>query len=118
MDLGKPMDVGAVVSYSWHKDARAPQVYRVYGSDGTAADFDPAPPAGTNPAARGWKRIAAVDTRPPRGAAPGGRYAVRVSDTSGSLGTFRYLLFEIFATETLDPWGHTFYGEIDVTENK
>ena len=30
------------------------------------------------------------------------------------LGTFRYLLFEAFVTETNDDWGHTFFSEIDV----
>src|ERR1043166_6032840 len=42
-DLGEAKDVAEIRSYSWHPDSRAPQVYYVYGSDGTSPHFDPAP---------------------------------------------------------------------------
>lgn len=118
VDLGRVVAVGQVNTYSWHKDTRAPQVYKVYGSDGTAAGFNPAPKNGADPARCGWTKIAAVDTRPRDGTPMGGREAVSLSDPSGTVGRYRYLLFEMFATETADPWGQTFYSEIDVVERK
>jgi hypothetical protein len=39
---------------------------------------------------------------------------VTIGDSAGTLGSFRYLLFEISATESDDPFGNTFYREIDV----
>jgi hypothetical protein len=41
----------------------------------------------------------------------GGQYAASVS---GSLGRYRYLLFDCYVTELHDNWGNTFYSEIDV----
>jgi hypothetical protein len=37
-----------------------------------------------------------------------------VTDSSGSLGSYRYLLFDCYVTELYDNWGNTFYSEIDV----
>ena len=113
IDLGRAIDVAQINSYSWHPDSRAPQLYYVYGSDGTSASFDPAPGTKKELAACGWTQIAFVDTRPKTGDA-GGQYAVSISDTSGSLGRYRYLLFDVFETESDDVWGNTFYSEIDV----
>jgi hypothetical protein len=39
---------------------------------------------------------------------------VSISNGAGLLGTYRYLLFATFVTETDDDWGHTFFSEIDV----
>ena len=36
------------------------------------------------------------------------------TDSNGSLGKFRYFLFDISPTENRDPFGNTFYCEIDV----
>jgi hypothetical protein len=118
-DLGRVAPVGAIHTHSWHKDFRAPQVYVVYGSDGTAPGFDPAPKAGTDPTMCGWTKIAAVDTYPPT-EPPGGRYAVAItSDPPGqAIGRWRYLLFAVFVTSTQDNTGYTFYSEIDVFEHK
>lgn len=126
VDLDRVTRVGEVHTFSWHKESRGPQVYRLYASDGTAANFNPAPKLGVDPATCGWTKVATVDTRPHgadglpvRGAKMGGRYAVNVHDPdTGELGRYRYLLFEMFVTETEDQWGHTFYGEIEVTEKK
>jgi hypothetical protein len=46
----------------------------------------------------------------------GGQYAVSIRDTSGSLGRYRYLLFDCYVTELYDNRGNTFYNEIDVIE--
>jgi hypothetical protein len=50
----------------------------------------------------------------PKGDDTGGQYGVSITDPSGSLGTFRHLLFECAVTETFDDYGNTFYSEIDV----
>ncbi|HEX3109793.1 MAG TPA: hypothetical protein VHU41_11930 [Thermoanaerobaculia bacterium] len=112
-DLDEIKDVTEIRSYSWHPDSRAPQVYYVYGSDGTSPSFDPAPGAKKDLASCGWRQIAFVDTHPKSGDA-GGQYAVSITDTTGSLGRYRYLLLDVFETESEDVWGNTFYSEITV----
>jgi RNA polymerase sigma factor (sigma-70 family) len=113
-DLKRSIPIAQINTYSWHTDTRAPQYYRVYGSNGNAAGFD----AGRDPASCGWELIASVDTRPPANPQPGGRYAVSISGATGPIGPFRYLLFVMLPTETADGFGHTFYSEIDIVEKK
>jgi hypothetical protein len=113
LDLGTIADVTEIRTYSWHPDSRAPQVYYVYGSDGTSPTFDPAPGTKKDLASCGWKQIAFVDTRPKSGEG-GGQYAVSITDTDGALGRYRYLLFDVFESESDDVWGNTFYSEITV----
>ncbi|MBU6399744.1 MAG: hypothetical protein KGS61_05450 [Verrucomicrobia bacterium] len=115
VDLGKAMAVKAVNTYSWHPSTRAPQVYSLYASAGQGDRFDAQPSRPIDPVACGWTLIAQVDTRPKSGEV-GGQYGASVSDTQGSLGTYRYLLFDIRRTETTDPFGNTFYSEIDVID--
>jgi RNA polymerase sigma factor (sigma-70 family) len=111
--LGSTTPIAQINTYSWHKSDRGPQVYKLYAATGDERGFDSSPKIGTDPATSGWKQIAVVDTLPP--AKPvGGRYTVHLADPSGSLGNYRYLLFETFVTETADTWGHTFYAEIEV----
>ena len=113
LDLGRAVEIKEVNSYSWHVADRAPQVYKLYAADGSAADFNPSPKRGTDPEKCGWKFVGAVDTRPHDGE-PGGQYGVSISDTEGKLGTYRYLLFDISQTENRDAFGNTFFSEIDV----
>jgi hypothetical protein len=113
MDLGRAIDIAQIHSYSWHSDSRAPQVYKVYGSDGSDPTFDAMPPSKLDPITRGWKLIAFVDSRPKEGD-EGGQYGVSIADSSGTLGRYRYLLFDCFEAESEDAWGNTFYSEIDV----
>src|SRR4051794_10984265 len=115
IDLGAPIDVAAVNSYSWHPGSRAPQVYRLYASDGSDPGFNPAPDVKADLTKNGWREIAFVDTRVKEGEA-GGQYGVSIGDSTGSLGHYRYLLFDVFETESDDPWGNTFYSEIDVVK--
>lgn len=117
IDLGAVIDIGEVNSYSWHPDTRAPQVYRVYASDGSDLHFNPAPGVKVDLTTCGWREIAFVDTRTKEGDG-GGQYGVSITDTNGSLGRYRYLLFDVFETESDDPWGNTFYSEIDVVAKK
>jgi hypothetical protein len=117
IDLPSVVDVAQINTYSWHSDTRAPQLYYVYASDGTDPHFNPAPATKTDPTACGWKLVAFVDARPKEGDA-GGQYGVSLEDTSGSLGKYRYLLFDVFESESDDAWGNTFYSEIDVVTKK
>lgn len=116
VDLEKIIDIRQINSYSWHTDTRAPQVYKVYGADGAAKNFNILPKKGTPLADSGWTLIGAVNTAPAAGQAGGGQYGVSIANPNGTLGKFRYLLFDISATEQADPFGNTFYSEIDVVD--
>ena len=115
IDLGTKKSMKRVNTYSWHAGTRGPQVYVLYVSDGSASAFNPEPKRGTDPAACGWTLLAKVDTRPKEGQG-GGQYGVSISDSSGTIGEYRYLLFDISRTEDRDAFGNTFYSEIDVVE--
>jgi len=112
-DLGDVIPIKQINTYSWHKDVRAPQVYRVYGSDGLGDNFNPAPGVGVNPTSCGWTVIANVDTRDDDEFS-GGQEAVSIRSSTGVVGHYRHLLFILFATEVKDSFGQTFYNEIDI----
>jgi hypothetical protein len=112
MDLGRTTEIAQINSYSWHPNSRGPQLYKLYAADDyESLDLDPK--RGVDPATRGWKYIATVSTLPQQGE-DGGQYGVSITDSSGSLGKYRYLLFDCYVTELYDNWGNTFYSEIDV----
>ena len=115
VDLGKVIPVKEIDIYSWHAAARAPQVYKVYGSDGGGAGFAAAPRRPQDPAQCGWKLVAAVDTRAAFGMA-GGQYGVSLTEAGGVVGTYRYLLFDVARTDEHDPFGNTFFSELDVID--
>jgi hypothetical protein len=114
MDLGRAVDIQQVNTYSWHPSSRGPQVYTLYAGNG-GENFNPHPPRDVDPATCGWQRIARVDTRP-KGGEGGGQYGVSITDSDGTLGTFQHLLFDISRTESADPFGNTFYSEVDVVD--
>jgi hypothetical protein len=113
IDLGSPVPVRQLDTYSWHPAGRGPQVYVVYGADGTTPGFDPAPKKGTDPTTCGWTRIAAVNTLPGDPNNVGGQFGVAVADPAGSVGTYRYLLLDV-ARPREDDQGNTFFSKIDV----
>jgi hypothetical protein len=115
IDLGAAVDVKQVNTYSWHGGTRGPQVYVLYGSDGSSGNFDAAPKRDKDPEKAGWNRVASVDTRPKDGE-PRGQYAVSVADPAGNLGKFRYLLLDVSPAEKDDGFGNTFYTEVDVVD--
>ncbi|HWE92763.1 MAG TPA: hypothetical protein VG269_02210 [Tepidisphaeraceae bacterium] len=123
-DLGRVIAVDQINTYSWYKHGnRYPQVYRVYGSAGTGADFNPTPKIGTDPARCGWTPIASVDTRQTAGGVDLrdgmiGQDGVSIRGGQKEIGKYRYLLFLVFATEPHDQWCQTFWSEIDVVERK
>jgi hypothetical protein len=116
-DLGKVIEIAQVNSYSWHPNTRGPQVYKLYGSDGSDPKFNADPNRKVDPTTVGWTLIASVNTSNSFGA-QGGQYAVGSANPQGSLGKYRHLLFDCSVTETNDDWGNTFYSEIDVIEKK
>ena len=121
IDLDKVIEVKQVNTYSWHPGTRGPQVYKLYAADGSASGFDAQPKRDTDPAKCGWKLVATVDTRPGHhvlmvGGEAGGQYGVSISDPAGAIGKYRYLLFDISATEKDDPFGNTFYSKINVID--
>lgn len=117
MDLGSPIEIAQVNTYSWHPNTRGPQVYRLWASDGADPNFNAAPKTNVDLATHGWKLITVVDTRSKEGD-DGGQFGVSITDARGSLGKFRYLLFDFYVTETSDEFGNTFYSEIDVIAKK
>ena len=117
LDLGNIFELAQVNTYSWHPNTRGPQLYKLYASDGADPKFNGEPKRPVDPATCGWKFIATVSTLPAQGE-EGGQYAVSITDPSGSLGKYRYLLFDCYATEASDEWGNTFYSEVDVVAKK
>jgi len=115
VDLGGKIAIKQINTYSWHPDVRAPQVYRLYGADGSAPEFKAEPKRDTNPESCGWRFVANVDTRL-KDRAGGGQHGVSVLAPNGNIGTYRFLLFDISRTEGDDPFGNTFWSEIDVMD--
>jgi len=109
MDLTTSIEIARINSYSWHPNSRGPQLYKVYGADGSEPNLNLDPKRGVDPATCGWKLIALVSTLPDKGE-DGGQYAATITD----VGKHRYLLFDVYVTELYDQWGNTFYSEIDV----
>jgi hypothetical protein len=112
VDLGKPIELAAVNTYSWHAGPRGPQCYTLFAADGSAAGFDAAPKGNADLAQSGWTTLAVVDSRS-KLLGPEGQHGVSVCSATGSLGTFRYLLFEVQATDRDDANSQTFFSEID-----
>ena len=115
IDLQKTIDVKEINTYSWHANTRGPQLYKLYASDGKSSNFDSKPKRDADMQKAGWKLITSVDTRPKEGEA-GGQFGVSITDSEGSLGKYRYLLLDANKTESEDPFGNTFYSEIDVID--
>ncbi|MES2923423.1 MAG: basic secretory protein-like protein [Verrucomicrobiota bacterium] len=116
VDLGKPVSIKSIQTYSWHRNSRGPQVYKLYAATGSEPNFKDAPKRDTDPRASGWKPIAKVDTRKK---GTGGQHAVSISDSrAASLGEFRYLLFDIEKPAEADAQSNTFFSEIDVIDAK
>jgi len=118
MDLGSVIAIKQVNTYSWHPNTRGPQVYKLWVSDGSHPRFNTEPKETVDPTTCGWQFVTIVDTRPRHGEEEGGQYGVSITAASGSLGKYRYLLFDCYVTETADDFGNTFYSEVDVVARK
>jgi len=117
LDLGSVTGIKQIQTYSWHPAARGPQVYKLYAADGSSTNFNSMPAGGINPENCGWKQIASINTRT-NGGDEGGQYGVKISDSDGLIGRYRYLLFEMASTESDDSFGNTFYSEINVIDDR
>ena len=115
IDLGRAVAIKEVNSYSWHPGGRGPQVYELFGSAGSGDGFSAQPKRSSDPETCGWKRLARVNTLPLAGQG-GGQYGVSITDSDGWLGTYRYLLVDVARTDRNDPFGQTFFSEIDVVD--
>jgi hypothetical protein len=113
MDFRSVIEISRVNTYSWHPNTRGPQLYKLYAADGSDPKLNLDPKRGVDPSTTGWKLIALVSTLVDQGE-EGGQYAASVAGANGSLGKYRYLLFDCYVTELHDNWGNTFYSEIDV----
>ena len=111
MDLTTPAEIARINSYSWHPNSRGPQLYKVYGANGSEPNLNLDPKRGVDPSSCGWKLIALVSTLSDK-TDDGGQYAASVSD----VGKYRHVLFDCYVTELYDNWGNTFYSEIDVIQ--
>ena len=139
VDLGKPVLVRKINTYSWHvyekaplghdmRDVRATQRYALYGYSGdtpppTAALSDPSNAA----ASHGWTLISRVDTDefftvPPVTNRPA-QQGVSITGNNRKLGRYRFLLWAVQPTHaesfTSSPEmppadQNTFFGEFDV----
>ena len=106
VDLGKPVQVEFVNSYSRHPDSRAPQVFVLYAA--SKGDADPSKLDSDD-----WTKVASVDTRKTENGEPDvGGGVVGVSVPVGK--TARYLVFDVVPTEKKTPFGNTFFSEIDI----
>ncbi len=117
IDLGEAIDIRQINTYSWHSGPRAPQVYRLYASDGSETHFCAEPGWNVVPTDCGWRLLTTVDTRRNRGDG-GGQYVVSIANAKTIIGHYRYLLFVVSAAETEDDTGNTFFSEIDIVAKK
>jgi hypothetical protein len=131
LDLGKPVRIQKINSYSWHAfagapaehdryDVRATQRYDLYGYEG-----DTPPAAEGSPVEHGWVLISRVNTDeffsvPPVKNRPM-QQAVSITAASGDVGRYRFLMWSVKPThvKALPPHGpendeNTFFGELDV----
>jgi hypothetical protein len=115
LDLGRIAKIIRINTYSQNRFDRGNQVYVVYSSDGTSKNFNAKPARRIDPEKAGWKRVAQVDTCS-FGKNKSWLCGVSISDSDGSLGKFRYLFFDISASENKDAFGNTFFSEMDVVD--
>ncbi|OYP34917.1 basic secretory protein-like protein [Rhodopirellula sp. MGV] len=118
VDLGKDIDIKEIRSYSWHPDLRGPQVYELFGAS-DSADAKMGLRRRESPTDNSWTAIGNVDTRG-ESKVPGGQYAaaIRPSEGDESLGSYRYLLFDVASTTDQSQFAETFFSEIDIEDGQ
>lgn len=112
VDLVTVEILAEINTFSWHRNSRSPQIYKVYGAlapSNNAPNFTAA--AFQDDLALnklGYKLIATVNMLPQSG----GQSGVSIA---GKIGLYKYILFDI-APNTFSASVHrsTFYGEIDI----
>jgi hypothetical protein len=112
LTLEQAEEIKQINTYSWHQSTRAPQVYTVYAYVGTGSP-QPADLVRTKKIEQqGWKKVIDVDTRTTQGSF--GQHIASIADTTGSLGSYRYLLLDMHSTTACSPFGNTFFCELDI----
>lgn len=112
IDLASSIQIKTVRTSSQHPGSRVPQVYQLYASEGTEANFSDSPKRGIDPASCGWQLIQSTDTRAIK------NFSHQVSIEKPFLGKarYRFLLFDIKRPDPTDNLSNTFYNEIDVID--
>lgn len=105
MDLQAHVAITRINTYSWHKTNRAQQVFTLYGSNSKRL-----PDAVSPRLSPEWQKIEKIDTKP---LGEGGIHGSSILAPHGSIGTYRYLLWDV---PQLWPGmvESTFFSEIDV----
>jgi len=109
IDLTQAYSVSEIDAWSWHNDVRAPQEYYVWGAasptaTGTDLKFNTYA-FGAGLGSAGYTLLGHVTT-----GTASGQWTTRLS---GSIGSYRYLVFDI-APAPVSPYAGTFFGEIAV----
>lgn len=118
-DLGSATAIAQINAFAWHSNERAALNFSVYGALGTEIGLDLTPAvADGDLASLGYTLIGSVNTL---GLGMGGQHGASIADSlGGSIGTYRYLVFDIFPSDPSDPnfpegaTTNTFFSEIDV----
>ena len=118
VELVEPCELKQIRTYSRHPSSRGPQRYSIYVRDNerkaTREQLEVAP----NAPASGWQLLAEVDTRSAGHSEATTAVAVTPNDEAATLGEHRYLLLVIEKGEPDDPYGNTFYSEIDLDDGR
>jgi len=121
LDLGQPISVSRINTYSWHETrdgenrVRAVQKFTLYGYAG-----DVPPGRDRSLVATGWVPLARVDSddffRVMQPIDRPAQQACAITGAHGSIGRYRYLLWEVHPTQSRNPvfFNNTFYAEFDV----
>ena len=105
LDLGRTLEVARINVFSWHSGALSPQRYTLWASEAEVA-----PSANSTNLSQDWRPLARVDTFP---LGEGGKHGSSIDSTTGALGRYRHLLFELEANKP--EWSRSgFFSEIDV----
>ncbi len=103
LDLGAATEIGSITAFSSHTTTRSFLFFDVYGSN----------TAGLNPGVVGSTLISSVDIG--RNDQVNDVVAARISDDGGaSLGSYRYLIFDVFMDPGTFSDEHAFITELDV----
>lgn len=114
VDLGKPISIKEINTYSWHPEARGPQNYELFAAKGDEANFSDSPKRPTDPTTASWVSLTKVNTTEK---GKGGQHLVSIRNTeTGPVGEYRYLLFDIQPATAGEPMTNTTFNEIDVVD--
>ena len=120
IELAEPCSLQQIRTYSRHPAGRGPQRYSVYVRQSAQPEQPQQLEAAPDAANSDWQLLAAVDTRSAGHNDATTAAALTPADPkpAATLGKHRYLLMVIEKGETNDPFGNTFYSEIDLDDGR